>query len=389
MRSDDLRLAIAGTGRPNAPAPLRIVHVLHRPAGAPLRFVADLVEEQHKAGHHIGLLCDIGDGDGTETDVFARIEPLLVFGLTRVTMGKEFTHFRRALALVDKVKSLDPDILHGHGAKGGAYARMIGTRLRASGSSVSRIYSPHGARLVRRRRTATAWERALARFTDAFVFTSQHERDLFSARITKSTRPFSVAFPGLRSDAFAPVTPEPGARDFAFIGDLTSAAGTDLFIAALALLKHRSGIAPTASIVGGGTDEQKYRAVVTELGLAEQVDFHTARSAREAMALARTIVVPSREEGAAPYLLLDTIAAGLPLIATRVGAAPEIFGPDAERLVPPNDASALADAMASALATPGAALAKAAAINIRIRSTFTVEAMAATVESVYRALAPH
>jgi hypothetical protein len=44
--------------------------------------------------------------------------------------------------------------------------------------------------------------------------------------------------------------------------------------------------------------------------------------------------------------------------------------------------------MATVLAAPGAALAKAAALNIRIRAIFTVEAMAATVESLYRALVP-
>jgi glycosyltransferase involved in cell wall biosynthesis len=90
-----------------------------------------------------------------------------------------------------------------------------------------------------------------------------------------------------------------------------------------------------------------------------------------------------------PYLVLDVVAAGLPLIATRVGGVPEVLGNDADRLVPPNDAAALADAMAAVLAAPGAALAKAAALNIRIRSTFTVEAMAATVEGLYRTLVPH
>jgi len=74
----------------------------------------------------------------------------------------------------------------------------------------------------------------------------------------------------------------------------------------------------------------------------------------------------------------------MPLVVARVGGVPEIFGTDSDRLVTPGDATALADAMAAVLAAPGAALAKAAALNIRIRSTFTVEAMAATVEGVYR-----
>ena len=49
--------------------------------------------------------------------------------------------------LLREVRALNPDILHAHGAKGGAYARVIGTLLRASGSRVARIYSPHGGSL--------------------------------------------------------------------------------------------------------------------------------------------------------------------------------------------------------------------------------------------------
>ncbi|MEJ0013039.1 MAG: glycosyltransferase family 4 protein [Bauldia sp.] len=384
---------IAGSGRPNAPAPLRIIHMLQKPGGGVLRHVGDLVEAQHKAGNHVGILCDTIDGDGNEAEVFAHLEPMLALGLIREPMRHGITNARGFLALAERIGKLDLDILHGHGARGGAYARTIGTRLRASGSRVSRIYTPHGGRLHAdprsfRGRAALRWERWLARFTDAFIFVSEFERDAFLAKVAKTTRPVVVAYNGLKPDDFAPVIPAAAARDFAFIGALRDHKGPDLFIGALALIRHRSGKAPTAVIVGSGPDEQKYRTVVSELGLTDDVEFHTARPARDAMTLARTVVVPSRLESM-PYIVLDAIAAGMPLVATRVGGIPEIFGADADRLVPPNDALALADAMAAVLAAPGAALAKAAALNIRIRSIFTVEAMAATVEGVYRAHAPH
>jgi glycosyltransferase involved in cell wall biosynthesis len=389
----DLRQMIAATGRTNPPAPLRIIHVLHKPARGILRHVADLAEAQHRAGNHVGILCDTMAGDGNETEVFARLEPMLALGLVRVPMNHGPTKFRAFLGLADRVRTLDPDMLHGHGARGGAYARTIGTRLRASGSRVSRIYTPHGGRLhadprTFRGRNALRWERWLARLTDAFVFVSEFERDAFLSNVGKTSVPVVVAYNGLKPEDFAPVTPATAARDFAFIGALRNHKGADLFIGALALIRHRSGKAPTAVIVGSGPEEQKYRAVVSELGLSDDIEFHSARPAREAMALARTVVVPSRLESM-PYIVLDAVAAGMPLVATRVGGVPEIFGADADRLVPPNDAAALADAMAAVLAAPGAALAKAAALNIRIRSIFTVEAMAATVEGVYRALQPH
>ena len=65
---------------------------------------------------------------------------------------------------------------------------------------------------------------------------------------------------------------------------------------------------------------------------------------REAFAGARAIVVPSRAESM-PYVVLEAIAAGMPIIATRVGGIPEIFGPAADELVAPGDAAALARAI--------------------------------------------
>ena len=392
MRLDDIRTMISGTaGWPAVPGPLRVLHVLRQAAGGIFRHVVDLAEAQQKAGHQVGILCDSASSDGSEgEEVLARLAPLLGFGLIRVGMRRAFApaNIMHTWALAHQIRLLNPDILHGHGPKGGVYARTIGTRLRASGSRVARIYTPHGGSLhadwrTFRGRLTLRKERLLARATDGFVFVSEFERDAFLARVSKARRPLTVAHNGLKPGDFAPVAPTAGARDFAFIGELSHRKGLDVFIGALALMRHRSGSAPTAAIVGSGPDEQKYRTVVAELGLAEAVEFHAARPNREAMTLAKTVVVPSRDESM-PYFVLDAIAAGMPLVATRAGGIAEIFDAEADRLIAPGDAVALADAMVAALAAPGAALAKAAALNIRIRSTFTVEAMAATVESLYR-----
>ena len=69
------------------------------------------------------------------------------------------------------------------------------------------------------------------------------------------------------------------------------------------------------------------------------------------------MVVPSRAESM-PYIVLETVAAGLPIIATRVGGIPEILG--SEDLVEPGDAGALADAIRRVLDDPAAARDRAA-----------------------------
>ena len=59
-----------------------------------------------------------------------------------------------------------------------------------------------------------------------------------------------------------------------------------------------------------------------------------AMPARQAIALGRIMVVPSRAESL-PYVVLEAAAAGMPLIATGVGGIPEIYGPLSDTLVPP------------------------------------------------------
>ena len=67
--------------------------------------------------------------------------------------------------------------------------------------------------------------------------------------------------------------------------------------------------------------------------------------ARDAFALGRLLVAPSRAESL-PYIVLEAAAAAVPMITTNVGGIPEIFGPQAAGLVAPGDAAALARAIA-------------------------------------------
>ena len=391
MPVEDVRdPASGGTGRPAKAGPLRIIHCFRSPVGGLFRHVVDVVEAQSKAGHQVGIICDSSTGGGREVETFARLEPLLGLGLLRIPMRREISpsDLTAAWRLARRVRSLNPDVLHGHGAKGGAYGRTIGTILRASGSRVARIYTPHGGSLhydnsTLGGRVYLGSERVLGWLTDAFIFVSDFERDAFIRKVGRSNRPMAVVRNGLRPEEFEPITPAAEARDFLFIGELRDLKGPDLFIGAIALLRSRDGQPPRAIIVGSGSDEEKYRAVVGELDLSDSIEFRGAMPARDALRLARTVVVPSRAESM-PYIVLEAIAAGRPVIATRVGGIPEIYGAHADRLVPSGDTVRLADAMAAVLANPPGAHAASVTLKIRLRSEFTVEAMAAAIESVYR-----
>src|SRR5262249_53711689 len=102
-------------------------------------------------------------------------------------------------------------------------------------------------------------------------------------------------------------------------------------------------------------------------------------------AMARALVVPSRAESM-PYVVLEAIAAGLPIVATRVGGVPEIFGPRADELVPPGDAAALALAIDRMLAGPAQAARAAGERREWLMPHVHIDVMQAQVEKLYRTM---
>ena len=106
-----------------------------------------------------------------------------------------------------------------------------------------------------------------------------------------------------------------------------------------------------------------------------------AAGARGAAARA-LLVVPSLAESL-PYVVLEGTAAERPVIATDVGGVAEIFGPTADRLVPPADAAALAAAMRRALDAPDDAAREAAERLAFVAPRFAVGHMTDAIEALY------
>ncbi|MDQ0436202.1 glycosyltransferase involved in cell wall biosynthesis [Kaistia dalseonensis] len=367
------------------------MHCFRSPVGGIFRHVRDLALAQIADGHSVGIVCDSSTGGAREEDLFREIAPLLPLGLNRVPMKRQIspTDFVALMRVFRSIKALNPDVIHTHGAKGGVYGRMIGTFLRVSGSRVARIYCPHGGSLHYDPRSHSgrvffALERLMERITDAFVFVSRYEADAYAAKVGRPTKPWRIAPNGIRPEEFVPVRENADAADFLYIGMMRDLKGPDLFIDALARLRDQRGVAPTAEIVGDGPDKPRYVAKAERLGLSATTRFHDAMPARAAFATARIVVVPSRAESM-PYIVLEAIAAGRPLVATRVGGIPEIFDAAADRLVRPGDEPALAEAMAALLDDPERAQMEAEALRASIEPRFSVEAMAANVAGLYSA----
>ncbi len=373
-------------GAVSAGRSLAILHVFRAPVGGLFRHVLDLVRGQAAAGHRVGIVADASTGGARAEAALAELAPVLALGVRRVPMSRHLgLHDVSAVREVARaIRTTGADVVHGHGAKGGAYARLAGSR-------ALRAYTPHGGTLHFDPRSPLGFiyltlERALLPRSDLFLFESAYAREVYHARIGTPAAPAPVVHNGVSVAEFAPVAPAADASDLVFVGELRRLKGVDVLIEALSLLKV-AGRPVSAAIVGSGPEGAEFQALAQARGLA-QVRFPGALPAREAFMRGRLLIVPSRAESL-PYIVLEAAAAGVPMLATDVGGIPEIFGPHRARLLPPGDPARLADAISTALADPAGARAAAQALRERVRTDFSAERMVAGVLAAYQTAVAH
>jgi glycosyltransferase involved in cell wall biosynthesis len=355
--------------------------------GGIFRHVRDLTEAQVADGHQVGIVCDSTTGGAYEEKLFKEMQGLLKLGVHRTPMQRhigpgDIASARRTYRII---KELQPDVIHGHGAKGGVYARLFGSLLRVSRSRVARLYSPHGGSLHYDETTLTGkvffgLERMMSYFTDHLLFVSEYERRAYKKKVGEPPIPNSLVYNGLQEAEFEPVPPEADAADFLYIGMMRDLKGPDLFVDGLGQAEKLARRPFRAVMVGAGDDLPKYKAQVASLGLSDRIVFHDPMRAREAFRLARVIVVPSRAE-AMPYIVLEALAAGMPMIASAVGGIPEIFGEGAPALVRP-DAGEIAEKMAKA-ADDLAGYRALMPPESELRARFSAAVMARHIETAY------
>ena len=227
-------------------------------------------------------------------------------------------------------------------------------------------------------------ERWLARRSDLILFESAYIAERYRASVGEPPCLSRVVLNGLGPREFEPVHPAPGAADFVYVGELRAAKGIDILLKALAKAGSVAGRRLGLALVGSGPDRDVLGELVRQLDLAGQVTFTGPLPARDAFALGRVLVIPSRAESL-PYVALEAVAAQVPMVATRVGGLPEILGPDQNRLIPANDCGALREALLERLARSDAQLRRESlALAGFVRSRFRLDTMADGVLASYR-----
>ena len=159
---------------------------------------------------------------------------------------------------------------------------------------------------------------------------------------------------GVDTERFSPAPRTASATpELLFVGRLSTQKGVSVLLDALALLPARWHL----RIVGDGPERASLTAQAARLGIAQRVTFHGWAQREELPALYRAadvFVFPSLDEGM-PNVVLEALASGLPIVATRIAGNDQLVLPGENgTLVPPGDPRAFAAALAPLLTDPAA-----------------------------------
>jgi len=140
-------------------------------------------------------------------------------------------------------------------------------------------------------------------------------------------------------------------------------------------------------IVGDGTERSTLEDLASQLGIRAITHFLGQRNdARDWLATADVYVNSSISEGVS-LTILEAMAAGLPVVATRVGGTPEVINEACGRLVPARNPSALAIAVRELAAAPETRAALGSAARRRLEDRFALDRMVHDYLDVYRRVA--
>jgi glycosyltransferase involved in cell wall biosynthesis len=365
--------------------PLDVLHVvLSMDLGGLERVVLDLVRAGLELGQCAGVACIQQRGI-----LASEVEAL---GVPVACLGKRSG---TRLGTIGQMKSLlrafQPEVVHTHQAGALFYAGAAARGLRMP----LVVHTEHGKHYPGRLRSRILG-RLSAQFAARYFCVSREIASAVIAHRIAAARKVRVIPNGIDTARFANRGGHTGVRDefnipaqapvIGTVGRLNEIKCQGLLIEALGQIR-RAGVDAHLMLVGDGPMEGALRARAEELGLGAWVHFAGYCAAPERLFHAFDVfALTSRSEGM-PLVVLEAAAAGLPVIATRVGGLPDVI--DHGRtgmLVEAGDLAALVEGLSDLIANPERARLMGEAGRRRVDSEFTLRAMAQRYEQHYREL---
>lgn len=350
-------------------------------AGVP-RHVADLVSALGPLGFEVAVVCP-RESELRESLAGEGHVRLYSMGSARDPRPSDLLSILRIARLARWA-----DVVHAHSSKAGFVGRLgaalAGRRKRA-------VFTPHawsfwsaeGVRAGLYRR----WERLGARLCARIVALT--EAELYGgveAGVGRRDQ-YRVVPNGVDLERFAG-NGGPEANRILFVGRLARQKRPDLAVEILGLVRNDY---PDAElwVVGDGPERSEVERLVAQAGLEDAVRLLGVRRDLPELLQGSACVLLSSDYESCPYAVLEAMAAGVPVVATRVGGVPELLDDGVEGiLVPPGRPDRAAAAVGRLFADPERARALGEAGRKRARARYSVERMVADTLAVYDELLP-
>jgi glycosyltransferase involved in cell wall biosynthesis len=291
-------------------------------------------------------------------------------------------HIAGALAALRRLRrrGFRPDLVHAH-----VYSAALPALVLARASGAPLVVSEH----------FTGFRRGLVRGPDALVarlaFRGAALLAPVSDELGQRLRPLA---PGttqrtvpnvVDTDRFHPPAERRtgGPPRLLSVGWLAEKKGHRHLLEALARMEHADA---SLELIGEGELRGELERLAHDLGVADRVRFPGPKlpeEVAEAMRRADLFVLPSLDENL-PVVLIEAMASGLPVVATRVGGVPELVDDEVGRMVPAGDPDALAKAISEMLARRGESDPQ--ALAGRARERYGMEAVGRAWDEVYDSL---
>ncbi len=347
--------------------------------------ILSLMRELNRTAEHECALAVFGNPDGPRPALY---EAALASGidsrLVQILPCRGQLDLRVAARLRGMAEGVD--VLHAHGYKADIYSAFAWKGKRPA--LVSTCHTWYDNDLAVRVYGALD-RRVLRRFEGVVAVSAEVEERLFAAKVPPSR--VRLIRNGVAMEAFVAAGRQREARQahggplrIGLVGRLAPEKGVDVFLKAAAiLLKEYPEL--RFEVAGEGPDRPALEASLRALDLTQRVTLAGSQQEMPGFYAGLDVLVSASRQEGLPIALLEGVASGLPVVATRVGAVPEVVVPEVTGvLVEPESPEALAEAITRLVAAPELRARFGQAGQERVAAEFSAERMTADYLGVYR-----
>ena len=367
---------------------LRVLMVVESSGGGTGRHVLDLAEGLDRTGCEVHVIYSPRRADSLFLSRLVELDGVCFTALDMHT-GIHPADYAVARAIRRYRRTHGPfDIIHGHSSKGGALARLAGI-----GSGAAVFYTLHGLIMM---------DPGLARWKRAMYLGIELGLSLSTARIIAVSPEEARAAVRLRLGRERVVTipngvgsiqctPRAEARRalgvdeanllIGFVGRLVEQKAPHVLVQAFATVARELPHARLV-MVGDGPLRAATEALAVKLAVSDKILWLGERDARDVLLALDLFALSSRKEGL-PYVILEAMAVGLPVVATAASGVEILIEPRVNgHVVPTDDPVAFARALHDIGSDTARRLSMGQASLRRIRD-FSVEAMVTRTLDMY------